>query len=326
MRALVMVVAVGYATSAYAAPAKVDIEDGADHQIAAQGTYKGGLANSWEWQFGTKRSGTNITGIVASGMIAAYRVTGLKAHEKGALKAAKSLIKAYDGGWRNKRPHTQDIEFLVAAGYVIDAAKWFHVLEQRFGSTGYVDYVLGARQRGKSASLLGWDIASAMRAAMAVGKINVAREMLQRLIQQRRAWDGNKDSAQATTLSAASLLWALGQYRSWRQLDSNEARFAASMLRRVIAKQSANGAYRCEGDTSFCTQATAYAAIGLNYWKSGKRASKRARRWLQSVGKRDRQFFEGGRIWASYYSASGKPGKRYHSEIQAEVMMALAVR
>jgi len=308
-----------------AAPLKVDVEDAADHQVAAQGHYSGGLSHSWEWRFGSKRSAKNITGIVASGLLAAHRLSGLTEHQASALEAAKSLIVAYDRGWKARRPHTQDIEFLAAAGYVVDAGRWFGVLRRRWRPAAYVDHVIAARKRARAGSLAGWDIASAMRAALAVGQVPYAQGLLSRLVAMREAWDVPKDAMQAQVLSAASILWALGDLRPWCRLNPKEHRFADAMLRRVLAAQGPQGGFLTRDGDAYSTQTSAYAILALRRW-GHKREALRARHWLRRTAVSDKLFFVGGRMWASHYSLAGRPSQDFLSEVQSEVLMALASR
>jgi hypothetical protein len=313
---------------AQAAPLAVDVEDAADHQVSAQGTYKGGLANSWEWRFGSKRSSENITGVVASGMLAAHKLTKLSEHQNSALRAAKALIARYDTRWKQRRPHTQDIEFLAQAGYVIDAGRWFSVLQRRWRAAAYVDYVLSARAAAKSASIVGWDIASALRASIAVGQLGYARGLLTRVIERRRAWDVAKDRQQAGVLSAASLLWALADYKRFSRLTADQRRFAESLQRRVLAAQGKKGGFTTPDGSEYSTQTSAYAVIGLARWggSKAKRAAARGRTWLRGVAVTDKQYYLGGRMWAAHYTLQNRPSKRYLSEVQSEVLTALATR
>lgn len=313
------------AASAWAKPGAlgVDVEDAADHHVSAQGDYHGGLSQSWEWALGSGRSSKNITGIAAHGLLAAHRLTGLKEHESAALRAAESLIGAYDRGWRARHPYTQDVEFLVAAGFVIDAAKWFRVLSGRWDAGGYVDYVADRRSRVGQGSAAGWDIASAIRAAVAVGDVAYARGLLERLIQRRATWD-RADSAHARELSHASLLWALGALRGRVALTGEQQRFAADVLRTVQAAQGPAGGWLTADGAHYSSQTTAYAVLGLAAWGQGQRAAARGRAWLRRVALTDRRFFLGGLIWPAHYDRNGKPDGTFISEVQSEVLQALA--
>ncbi|MBW2734567.1 MAG: hypothetical protein JRH20_19440 [Deltaproteobacteria bacterium] len=319
----ILALSLGLTLPAMAAPLRVDVEDAADHQVSAQGSYQGGLSQSWEWRFGSKRSADNITGITAHGLIAAHKLTGLAEHEASALRAARSLIKAYDGGWKQRRPRTQDIEFLAVAGFVIDAGRWFSVITQRYGAKGYVDHVIDARAGGQFASLAGWDIASAIRAAVAVGQPGTAQAMLSRLVERRPRWD-LKDNANAQKLSAGSLLWAISEVRRFRPLTAEQHAFTDSLVQRLLSAQTARGSWATGDDREICTQTTAYAVLGLNAIKRGQRATQRGRQWLRRAALSDKLFFVGGRMWPSRYGLDGQPGAAFHGAVQSEVMMALA--
>lgn len=312
-----------FSLPALAAPLKVEVESAADHQVSSQGRYQGGLPQSWEWRFGSRQSAENITGITAHGLIAAHRLTGLSEHEASALRAARALVKAYDRGWKRRRPKTQDIEFLSAAGFVIDAGRWYSVITRRYGAKGYVDHVIEARARGKLASLAGWDIASAIRAALSVGRPADAQAMLSRLVERRGRWD-IKDNAAAQKLSAGSLLWAIGQYQRFRPLNARQRTFADSMTRRLLSTQTARGAWTTGDERQICTQTTAYAVLGLSAAKRGQRATQRARQWLRRAAVSDKLFFAGGKMWSSRYGLDGRPGAAFHGPVQSEVLMALA--
>lgn len=306
-----------------APPVAVDVEDAADHHVSAQGTYRGGLQHSWEARLGSGRSASNITGITAHGLLAAHRVTGLQMHQQSALKAAKSLIKMWDGRWRSRRPYTQDVEFLAAAGFIIDAARWFDLTRNRWSPHAYVDHVMTGRKR--IPSVVGWDIGSAIRAAVAVGQLDYARGLLREVLRRRGEWDvTGKGNGQH--LSRGSLLWAMAGMKTRGALTREQQRVAAGMARDLMAAQQSSGGWLDGSGKVFCTQTTAYAVLGLARWSQGKQAAARGRTWLQRVALADQKFFQGGRIWATTYKKSGQPENRFNSEIQSEAMMALATR
>jgi len=309
--------------SAQAGPLKVEAEDAGDHHVAAQGNYRGGLANSWEWKLGTRRSAKNITGIAAHGLLAVHRVTGLDEHQQAAVRAARSLIRAYDRGWSKQRPHTQDIEFLAAAGFIIDAGRWFQVAVSRFPAPTYVDMVISARKRAKVPQVAAWDVASAIRAALAVGQTDYARALMAELVQRRSEWDR---AGVGQDLARGSLLWAMADLRDRGRLGAAEQQLASVLVSELAARQQQSGAWlERVGSSTVCTQTTAYAILGLSRWKQSKQNAARGRRWLTRSALTDKRFFYGGRIWATtYLSRSGQPENDFNSEVQSEAMMALA--
>ena len=306
-----------------APPLAVDMESAADHHVAAQGRYQGGLANSWEYDFGSGKSGTNITGVVAHGLLAAHRLTGLQEHEDSALKAARSLIRAYDKGWNKRRPHTQDIEFLVAAGFIIDAARWFKLTTARYSPETYVNMVTSRRVKSGAPAVAGWDLASAIRAAVAVGELSYAKNLLAATLAQRSRWD-REGRHGGQSLAHGSLLWALADVRDRAGLTPEQERFAAGLVRELVASQQKSGGWLDRAGGLLDTQTAAYAVLGLTRWSGGAKAAATGRRWLRQVSLTDGRFFMGGKMWATTYTPTGKAGKNFNSEIQSEAMLALA--
>jgi hypothetical protein len=297
----------------------VELEDAADHHVSGQGNHRGGLRSSWEWKLGTGRGAPNITGIAARGLLAAHRLTGLQEHQDAALRAARSLVRAFDGGWRGRRPYTQDVEFLAAAGHIIDAGRWFNATRGRWTAGGYVGMVIDGR-RG-APQIAGWDVASAIRAAVAVGQLEYGRGLLGELLKRRGDWDR---PGMGQWLARGSLLWALADARDRFGLAPEQRQVAESLVREVVAAQRPNGAWQEQAGGVLCTQTTAYAVLGLSRWSGGKRAVAAGKGWLRRAARQDTKFFQGGRIWATTYLLSGAPENDYNSEIQSEAMMALA--
>jgi hypothetical protein len=308
-----------------AGPARADLvnelESAADHHVAAQGDYKGGLKNSWEYKIGTRRSAVNITGVTAAGLLAAFRLTSLQEHQDAALRAARSLVEAYDLGWKKHRPFTQDIEFLAEAGFIIDAGRWFNVTCSYYAPEPFVDLIMSGR--GNTPAIAGWDLASAIRAAIAVGQIAYARGLVTATIKRRSEWDrGDKGLGQ--WLARGSMLWALAKARDRVGLTPEQRRVAESLAAELSAAQRREGGWQEGPGGVYCTQTTAYAVLGLSQWSAGKSAAKAGRTWLRRVGRNDSKFFVGGKIWATTYLLNGRPENDYNSEIQSEAMLALA--
>ena len=307
------------APGARAEPLAVELEDAADHHVSGQGSYRGGLRNSWEYKMGSQRSAPNITGVTADGLLAAYQLTKLEEHQNAALRAARSLIRAYDGAWKTRRPYTQDVEFLAAAGFIIDAGRWFQVTRDRYTPAGYADFVSDGRKAGGTPELAGWDLASAIRAAIAVGQLAYARGLVAELVARRHAWDR---AGGGQLLARGSVLWALASARDRVGLTPEQRQLAESLVRDMVAAQRANGAYLAGGE--LCTQTVAYAVLGLTRWPGGRAAAAKGRAWLRRVAHTDQRFFAGGRIWATTYRIDGRPENDYNSEVQSEAMLALA--
>lgn len=323
VRASWVCLVLGIASPAWGQPTPTDIEDAADHHVSAQGNYRAGLPNSWEYRLGSGSSGPNITGIAAHGLLAAYKLTHLKEHRDAGLRAARSLISAYDRGWKDRRPYTQDIEFLAAAGFVIDAGRWFRVTRGRYTPLSYLEMVTEGRRAQKLPSLVGWDIASAIRASLAVGQHEYARGLIAEILRHRNEWD-RAGQGPGQWLARGSLLWALAEARDRAGLTPEQTEVAESLVREVVVSQRADGGWQENRKGKLCTQTTAYSVLGLNGWGAGRQAAAAGRDWLRRVGRTDAKFFVGGRIWATNYELDGRPGNDYNGVIQSEAMMALA--
>ena len=319
-RALAVVLVLGTARVASADLAH-ELESAADHHVAAQGNYQGGLKSSWEYRIGSQRSAVNITGVTAHGLLAAFRLTGLQEHQDAALRAARSLITAYDLGWKKHRPFTQDIEFLAEAGFIIDAGRWFNVTRSYYAPEQFVDLTITGRR--SSPAIAGWDLASAIRAAIAVGQIAYARGLVAETVKRRSEWDrGDKGLGQ--WLARGSMLWALGKARDRVGLTPEQRQMAESLVAELTAAQRREGGWQDGPGGVFCTQTTAYAVLGLSHWSAGKRSAQAGRTWMRRVGRNDSKFYVGGKIWATTYFLDGRPENDYNSEIQSEAMLALA--
>lgn len=310
-----------WAGLAHGTPLKVEAEDAADHHVSAQGHYPGGLPSSWEWTLGSGKSAKNITGISAHGLLAIRKLTGLAEHEASAVEAARSLIRAYDKGWSKHRPFTQDIEFLAAAGFIIDAGRWFKVTTGYYSPAAYVDLVITGRTRGHIAAVAGWDAASAARAALAVGQVDYARGVIDELLRREGEWD---KPGPARDLARGSVLWAMAELKDRAGLTPDEQRVAEGLARELAASQRPSGAWLEAPGKPVCTQTTAYAILGLARFQKGSSAAAKGRTWLTRAALTDRRFFQGGRIWATTYTEAGQPENDFNSEIQSEALMALA--
>ncbi len=306
-----------------AEPTAVVMESAADHHVASQGHFKGGLKNSWEYNFGTQVTGKNITGAVAWGLLAAHQLTGQDEHQRSALSAARSLIRAYDRGWKNHRPYTQDIEFMVAAGFILDAARWFKVTRERYTPAVYVDQMIQGRRA--IPTVVGWDGASAVRAALAVGENGYARGIMDELLRRRGEWD-RADRGPGQGLARGSMLWALGELRDRVGLTEQQRRVALSLVRALSSAQQSDGGWREAAGGKLCTQTSAYAILGLSRWGQGRQAVARGQAWLKAQSLIDQRYLQGGDIWATTYHTDGSPENNYNALIQSEVMLALAAK
>ncbi|MBI4299586.1 MAG: hypothetical protein HY677_00490 [Chloroflexi bacterium] len=272
---------------------------GADLHLSRQGTYDG-IANTWEWEIGSGKTGPNVQGMSATGLLSAFERTHDAKYLNGALAAGNTLVARYDA--TTSRPYSQDVEFLVRlatdsgdASYATKAAAYYARVKVAFTAVQNADRYINIRK-----SLAGWDLASHIRAAVAVGEIDYAKGMAARLIERRADWEGVLYGGwDYTAVSRASLLWA------FRALaDSAFDAYVAQIRQAVLGAQGLDGSWDM-GDY----QTTAYAVLGLVLPRTPVLADAVARAWAFL---RDSQTLAGGWSYPPEYG-----------EVNSEVLMAL---
>src|SRR4030042_1777102 len=274
------------------------IVKGADLHLSRQGTY-GGIPNCWEWEIDRGISGANVLGISATGLLAAYEKTNDIRYLNGAIAAGNTLVTRYDPTTAG-RPYSQDVEFLVRlskdsgdATYATKAATYYARVMAAYTAVQLTDRYINARL-----SLAGWDLASQIRAALAVGEVDYAAGMAARLIERRADWEGVLYSGwDYTTSSYASLLWAFAEIA-----DNRFNSYVGEIREALVEGQASDGSWD-DGDY----QSTAYAILGLD--ADGTARGVQAKAWAFL---RDTQTTLGG--W------SYPPG---YGEVNSEVLMAL---
>lgn len=300
--------------------------EGADLHLSRQETYDNAcgdsygppvvdeIDNTWEWQIDSGWTCWNVGGISATGLLAAYERTRDSAYLSAALLTGDTLVEKYsaiaihdpEGAEWEDRPFSQDIEFLVRLSrdsgdrsYSSLAAEWYSIISDKMTAVDNADRYIEAR-----CSLAGWDLASQIRAAVAVGDRDYARGMANRLLERRDDWEGVLLGGSDYTMSSyASLLWAFHDIGgSGRDVSAAIAEFRGL----VLDAQEEDGSWD-EGDY----QTVAYAILGLDAVQRNVRTA---------LGKafaflRDTQTTQGG--WT--YPLDGELG-----EVNSEVLMALA--
>ena len=293
---------------------------GADLHLSRQGTYDntcgGGygppdvaeIENTWEWKIGTGNTCWNVGGISATGLLAAYEQTDDPVYLDGALLTGDTLVNKYDtivtddpeGAEWEDRPFSQDIEFLVRlsrdseeGSYAAVASAWYSILVDNMPAVANANRYIDARK-----SLAGWDLASQIAAALAVGETDYATGIAARLIERRGDWEGVLYSGWDYTIgSYAILLWAFAELG-----DNSFNGYVGEIRTALLDAQGADGSWD-GGDY----QTTAYAVLGLSADGTAKGAQARAWAFL-----RDNQTTEGGWSYPPEYG-----------EVNSEVLMAL---
>lgn len=277
---------------------------GADLHLSRQGDYSG-YTDTWEWLIGTG-TGPNVQGISGTGLLAAYERTLDAAYLDGAIAAGDSLVARYASQVPSyaTRPYSQDVEFLVRLAtdsdepsYAVSAAEFYSRRTDNRTAIETADYYITARK-----SLAGWDLASQIRASLAVGETEYAAGIALRLVERRADWtDVPYGGWDATVVSHASLLWAFAELN-----DSSFNSYVREIRDALLLVQADDGSWD-GGDY----QTTAYAILGLVSDGTAKGAQNSAWAYL-----RDTQTAEGG--W--HYAGYGELG-----EVNSEVLMAFGV-
>ena len=311
-------------------PIREVLVKGADLHLSRQGTYANAcgasygppnvptIENTWEWVIGSGETCWNVGGASAIGLLAAYERTHDRDYLNGAIAQGNTLVAKYDaivtddpeGAEWEDRPFSQDIEFLVQLSrvshnhsYARLARNWYDIVVTNKTAVENADRYIDARL-----SLAGWDLSSQIRAALAVGKWQYARDMAKRLLERRADWEGLMYGGyDYTILSYSGLLWAFAEIRfGGREIAAAEREFRDLVLEAQVQVGPQMGSW---DDGSY--QTTAYAILGLDTTNG------RQHDIVKALGKafaflRDTQTAEGGWSYPPEYG-----------EDNSEVLMAL---
>jgi hypothetical protein len=299
-------------------PASDSIRLGADFLLGQQGDYRvegkrGKVRAGWEWEVGSGAAAPNASGLVAVALLDAFKVTNDPAHlaaaEAYAGRLARMLAKSPE--WR---PYKPDIELLGRIYAQSGDERWRAAAEDAFrrvravapGGKAELQRLIGVRE---GSGLVGYDAALGVRAALAVGEMAWAAELL--------------DAA----IAASGLSWGRAddthRLVSWGALLDVAARVDRARYAKAIAllaeglrlKQGAEGSWAQRE-----TQATAYAVLGLQAAGDpvSRAAAQRGAAWLRRT-----QLRAGG--WADYNDGLPEPFVgAVLSEPAAEAIQALA--
>ncbi len=271
----------------------------ADRHLSLQGEYydtetESDVDNTWEWIIGSNSTGLNVQGISATGLLAAWEKTGDLDYLDGAILAGDTLVDRYNAASEN-RTFSQDIEFLVRlsqdsaeTSYATVAQQWYANTMSAYDAEELVEYYVVTR-----GYLAAWDLASQIRAAVAVGETDYAAGIASSFIDSNFDWEhpwiGGWDYG--------SLLWALAELH-----DESFNSYAGELRGTLLSSQQSDGSW----DWDY--QSTAYAILGLIADGTAKGAQAKA--W---VFFRDTQTEDGGWDYPPEYG-----------EINSEVIMALS--
>jgi hypothetical protein len=274
----------------------------------------------WPWMRGGATPEANLGGVIGLSLLQAYRNEPSSAAWVTLIQYADHLRTLYASD--DRLPYKADIELFVElddAGLVADGREQARALFERVRSispTGRHEYLRIARGRAPIPEIIGYDVALAIRAALAVGELHYAHELADAAIaaghlELRDA----SDSFQITSVGA--LLHALGRLARPGDLELRE-RAAVDL----VQAQGSNGSWAGND-----TQATAYAVVGLTVTPSVAPAATAAgtgRRWLLA-----HQLEDG--AWPSYHDGLPAPFvgpvvPLVEAEVLAAVMNWTAIR
>lgn len=230
----------------------------------------------WGWDIDASRSSMNIGGVVAEALLQGYEHTGESTFLKGALRYGRGLVERYDDA-PDTLPYKPDVAFLVRLSAVsgqdifADVARRWFALVMRRSPSGSLEYRRIAQGRHAAPDLVGYDVALAIRAALAVGETVYARALADAAVVFRDRWLRKPDSTFGL-ISRSALV------RAMREIDALAyAGTIAPWVQEILAEQHPNGSWRHNE-----TQSTAYALLALSGSDRPevRAAATRAVRWL----------------------------------------------
>lgn len=273
------------------------------------GQRRGVVRNGWEWERGRGLASPNIAAIAAGALLDAYEALGDERLLDHAVLHGMTLLNDFRGFRSLTTPYRQDVAFLARLSEVTgdpayrDAAGAWFVNLKDISPTGAdeVDRMFMAR-KGSTRTLVGYEVAFAIRAAVGVGDVRYASQLADAVWARRAQWSlrgPRRDTWDLTSKAAlVSAFAALDADRYGPAIDQ--------WVAELVSKQGADGSW------AGSTQATAYALRALtdaSIPKTGP-ATRNAAKWLKAGVGRDG-------AWSSTASSS-----RQNVEVQAEALTA----
>jgi len=282
-----------------------------DFLVAAQGNFRapgraGEIKATWPFEKAQQVAAPNASGIVALSLVALHAKTG----DQRALAAARAWGDARLAGASTEEMFDPDVEALAALASVLaqDGAKYRTaaraIFEARHGGANGREIVERLFLVRRSApSLVGYDAANVLRAAMAVGDHAKAREISEALEATAARWNVAQEHGYHLT-SRAAVLEALVVARIAIPL-------ATTLREQVLSSQGADGSWGTRN-----TQPTAYSVRAL--FAAGDTAA--AQKGLGFL--RTTQLKSGG--WGTFNDFLPEPfvGETVY-EVSAEVLLSL---
>ncbi|MBI3184928.1 MAG: hypothetical protein HYZ28_22540 [Myxococcales bacterium] len=240
----------------------------------AQGTFPSAAGRSeasWEWTSGDGRAADNASGVVALALARSEELCGSRGALRRYAEARSAVHRSY--GFL----YDADVEALaIAAARSKDAALASlarEAFDRRHEGANGREIVERSFLFRSEPSLVGYDAAMAVRAALAVGRLEKAREIADAALAVAPRWSEGEDPFGYRTTSRGALLEALAM------LDAKSYRpRVTDLLHHLALTQGKDGSWAGRN-----TQATAYAVRGLSRWSEefALSSAARGRRWLR---------------------------------------------
>lgn len=257
----------------------------------------------WDFFAGTQDCGVGVScpntfGVTGLGLLASNHAKRVRSVRAASIDTGVALVAFFtaapagdgDPSTSADRPYSQDIEFLMALSHTKgvpgrstykDAAKaWF---ANTMGDFAVADDRVTQRIAGRTeqgiANLVGWDVASEIRAALETGNRAYAKALALAIVARASEWNfADPDCVGCELYSMGSLIWAI-QVDGLRG-DSTLRAAAKSYRDTLLGLQALDGSWN--GDT----QLTAYVVLGfgeLSESKAVNKAIKKAVTFLLSM-------------------------------------------
>ena len=232
----------------------------------------------WSWVVGDGPVSNNVASLAALALLEAYQTSGQPLYLAAARKYADSLMERQAKWNADNLPYKPDVQLLARLSRVTNKAAYMDAAERSFGlivsrsPTGSAEVERIFAGRKKAPSLLGFDVALGIQAALAVGERGYALQMADRVLELEKRWYTPGSDARWSLLSAAALVEAL------EKLDAGHFTPVIERYRRTLtAAQQPNGSWLANE-----TQPSAYALLALAEGSPAQRSSyQRGIDWLK---------------------------------------------
>jgi len=269
----------------------------------------------WSWVVDDGPVSNNVASLAALALLEAYQTSGQPLYLAAARKYGNSLMEKQAQWSADNLPYKPDVQFLARLSRTTNKSVYMNAAERAFAhvmsrsptGSAEVDRILAGRK--KTPSLLGFDVALGIQAALSVGERGYALQMADGVLKLEKRWYTPGSNARWSLLSAAALVEAL------EKLDAGHFTPVIERYRRTLtAAQQPNGSWLANE-----TQPSAYALLALAEGSPAQRgAYQRGIDWLKTT------MLKAG-AYATFNDFMPEPFVgRVISEVHAEALTVLA--